>query len=285
MKCVVIDKGHEPIGDVGATQQDGEREYVFTNALGDAVKAALDPYEVEVLFTHSGGTGASTGDSDDELRARAKVANDARADLLLSLHHNAGPPTARGAELYIHTRLRRFNGKVTRDYPAGEGSLVWLVAVGNHDAPRSFAYARMVQPVICDTLAALGIPWRNSPDHIMCADFGILRYTDRPCMLLETHYGTNKTDDDIADSPEFIPCLAAGIAKALVVALNLSEKPQPKDPNAVTLLVEGVEVDCNARLENGRTRVDVKPLVQAMGRSATWNGGNRTVSVSKAPQP
>ena len=284
MKCLVIDKGHEPLGDVGATQQDGEHEYVYTNALGDALKLALAPYEVEVIFTHQGGYGASKGDLNDELQARAKVANDAKADLLLSLHHNAGPPTARGGEVYIHTKLRRYNGKVTRDYPPGEGSLVWLIAVGNHDAPRSFAYARAVQPIIRDTLAALGISWRGSPEQIMCADFGILRYTDGPCLLLETHYGSNKQDDDIADSPEFIPRLAAGIAKSLVAALSLPERPKPKDPHAVTLLVEGVEVDCSARLEDGRTRANVKELAQAMGRNVTWNGATRTVSVSP-PRP
>jgi N-acetylmuramoyl-L-alanine amidase len=41
-------------------------------------------------------------DDDEDLRQRAQVANAARADLLLSIHHNAGPADANYTTLYYH---------------------------------------------------------------------------------------------------------------------------------------------------------------------------------------
>lgn len=222
-KVIVLDPGHDA-ADPGSTQYDGEPERNYTMALAQAVRQQLlARYDCQVLLTHQGAGAAPGRPLSEELRARAEVANRAGAALFVSLHHNAGPVTARGGELYVWTNLR-----------APDGGLVWLPAVDgstvNHRAPLGYAAAQAMLPSVRDTLAAIGIPWRGD---IMCADFAVLRHTQGPAVLIETHFGTNPQDDALMDDPANVQRLAAGIATGIARAAGLpaaASSPFPDVP-------------------------------------------------------
>lgn len=256
MKRIGIDIGHD-VDERGSTQYDGESEIAFTRPLGLAVKRELEEnYECEVFLIHDGEGVVPGTDPAAELKERGRIANSLYLDFLLSLHHNAGPQAARGAEFYIWTNKR-----------AANGDLVWLIADGNHSAPNSYAIAKKMQLILRDCLAEKGIPWRGSPDRIMCADFAILRYPNLPCALLETHFGTNPQEDAIADSPDFIPHLARGIARALSVGLDL---PRKRKKGEVLVEIGGEAVECAALIEEGKTRLEGRPLLDALvGKKVT----------------
>ena len=230
----MIDPGHGG-WDPGSTEFDGRSEASWTwpmsKALGDHLSSR---YDVQVLYTHQGSdTSLATPQEFPnpdvrlarELQRRAQVANDAHADLLISMHHDAsGSPQVRGASLYIWTDRR-----------APDGGLVWLDAEGNHRAPRSYAIASQVVPALKDALAARGIPWRG----FKTADFGVLRAANCPCMLIEWFEGTSPDDLRIARDPAFISGMAATLGDALARAIGIPART-PAVPVPVTINVTGV---------------------------------------------
>lgn len=73
------------------------REYEFNRAVGRQLKEILEQHGLEVIET-------VTNDSDPSLTARCKIANDAKADYLVSIHANAYGEnwnSANGWEIYI----------------------------------------------------------------------------------------------------------------------------------------------------------------------------------------
>ena len=94
---VCLDPGHG--GRFTGTQGlDGTYEKDDTLKIALEVKKALENRGVKVVMTR-------TDDSDIELDERAAIANDANADLFLSLHRNytAGDKSAKGFEVWIHS--------------------------------------------------------------------------------------------------------------------------------------------------------------------------------------
>jgi|GEM_PF-1932112 len=300
LPLIVITGGHDR-EEPGSVQADGELEYKYTLPLAKAVRdELLEGWECRVVLTRETDAGLVSGTAlGPELYARANQANTLGAAFYLSLHHDAGPKDARGGSLYIHSLLREYQGRVTRKYPKDEGGLVWLNAAArqldgspNHDAPISYAMALVGQPIIRDTLAALGISWRGSPDRIMAADFGELRIPDCPCWLLESHFGTNPIDDEIADRPEFIPQLADGIARALVTAMGLKAKaPEWQLPICKVILPpapgQTQTREIWGEIRSGRTYVTlpgtdfeqwIGPVATAMGRKPNYTPAPPTVT-------
>jgi len=219
VKVIVLDPGHGS-SDPGATAIDGKAEKHFTLALGLAVRDALAAYDCRVILTREDDTAVSLGE-------RAAIANRAKADLFLSLHHDsASNPATRGGSLYIWTDKR-----------TETGGLRWLPADGNHTAPRSYALAKAFIPAVKDELARYGIPWRGD---VMCADFAVLRYSDGPALLLETHFGSNEHDNWAARRPSFIGDLANRIAVAACEALEIS--PRVIVPADIAASVDGTAI-------------------------------------------
>lgn len=220
-KVIVIDPGHSG-WDPGAIAIDGRPEKDYTLHLSLAVRdQLLKRFDCTVLMTRETDVAlAPPGQLAADLNARAMVANQAGADLFMSNHHDAGGPEARGASLYIHTNKR-----------AKDGGLAWLPAIAedgrvNHEAPNSFRLAQTFLPPVKEELARYGIPWRDfgGPTGIACADFQVLRDAFGPCMLLETHFGTNEHDNWAARRPGFIVDLATAIATGIGGALSLPHR-------------------------------------------------------------
>ncbi|MCL6561223.1 MAG: N-acetylmuramoyl-L-alanine amidase, partial [Firmicutes bacterium] len=88
MPKIVIDMGHG--GTDSGASGNGLVEAVITGQLGVIVKDKLAGYDAEVLLAPRG-----------SLSERAAFANQAGADLFVSIHVNAGGGT--GFESYVHT--------------------------------------------------------------------------------------------------------------------------------------------------------------------------------------
>lgn len=99
MVRICLDAGHG-INTAGKRTPDGEREWSFNNAVLVACAERLSTYEgVEILRLDD-----PTGKTDVPLKSRTDKANAWRADVLVSLHHNAlagAWHTGGGVETYV----------------------------------------------------------------------------------------------------------------------------------------------------------------------------------------
>ncbi|HWR30487.1 MAG TPA: N-acetylmuramoyl-L-alanine amidase [Negativicutes bacterium] len=93
-KLIVLDPGHGG-SDPGAIGPRRTYEKNLNLSLGMQVKAILERSGAQVVMTRQTDIDCSTPDASDrdELRARTMVANDRKADLFISIHHNASANT------------------------------------------------------------------------------------------------------------------------------------------------------------------------------------------------
>lgn len=244
MKTVLLDPGHGGY-DPGATAVDGRAEKHFTLEIAKAVAAELERYECRVIMTRQTDVGLAEENLAHELRLRARTATRENADLLVSLHHDAGISTARGGSLWIWTNKRN---------PANPTELAWLQASSNHKDKRSYPLAKVAAPIIREALAGFGIPWRDlgDPEGLCCADFGVLRHTEKPAFIIEYFFGTNAKDLAASRQPEFIPTMAKATAQAIAAALELPKKKVP-----VPIYLEYAGETIYGELQDGKTMVKV----------------------------
>ena len=174
---VCIDPGHGG-PDPGAVSADGIQEKKVNLSVAKRVAEYLRRADVQVVLTRDTDKELVLGNDDAaELRARAKVANDAKADFFLSIHCNAAStPDAEGFELY--------------HYPGStKGAMLATKIAG--------AYAM-----------ASGLKRRK----VATANFQVLRDTAMPAALIELGFLTNKADCALLREPAFQDKIALGIA-------------------------------------------------------------------------
>lgn len=269
---ICLDPGHGG-WDPGAIAVDGRPEKEFTLDLTLAVRDELTRrFECDVVMTRDSDKALTpNGDLGAELRARAEVGNQAGADLFLSLHHDsASSPDARGGSLWIW-----------RNHPeSGVGhrpAIDPTTGQPTHDAPRSHEMGvRFIEPVR-DRLAAFGIPWRSygSPSGISAADFGVLRHSKGPGLLLECFFGSAAEDLAIARRPDFVSGLAAAIAAGVAAALRL--------PAAAPALVLNNVRHEGYQVVEGRIAGPLRPLLdelQFLGYRYSYDWRTRTLTVT-----
>lgn len=174
---VCIDPGHGG-PDPGAVSPEGIQEKKITLTVAKRVAEYLKRAGVQAVLTRDTDKELVAGNDDSaELRARAKVANDAKADYFLSIHCNAATSSeAEGFELFC--------------YP---GSIVGAVLANR--VAHSYGIAS-------------GLPCRR----VEGANFQVLRDTAMPAALIELGFLTNKTDCALLKEPAFQDKTALGIA-------------------------------------------------------------------------
>lgn len=121
------------------------------------------------------------------LDERANIANNAGADLFISLHRNSYPqqlPTANGVENYIYVYADERNERMAR--------------------------------VVLDKVAQVGI---RQDRGVSRADLAVLRYAEMPSMLLEMGFINDAEDNRLFD--ENLDAYARAIAEGAVAALAL----------------------------------------------------------------
>jgi len=174
---VCIDPGHGG-PDPGAVSPEGIQEKKVTLTVAKRVAEYLRRADVQVVLTRDTDKELVLGNNDAaELRARAQVANNAKADFFLSIHCNAAStPDAEGFEAYY--------------YPGSiKGAMLATKIAG--------AYA-----------LASGLKRRK----VATANFQVLRDTAMPAALIELGFLTNKADCALLKEPAFLDKLALGIA-------------------------------------------------------------------------
>lgn len=177
-KVVIIDPGHGDTdsGGIGAT---GVLEKNVVLNVGNKVAALLKKEsQIDLIMTR-------TDDTFIPLDSRVKIAEDANADVFLSIHGNAAPnKDASGTETFYA------------------------------DTKRSKLLSDIIQKHV---LAATGFKDRNSKQ----ANYLVIRKTTMPAALLEIGFLTNKTEESIMVQDDFQNKVAQAIVAGLKEYLNI----------------------------------------------------------------
>lgn len=202
VKTIVIDPGHggKDPGALGSKSKEKDIVLDISLKLGKEIQKKFP--DVEVLYTR-------TTDKFVELHERAHIANEARADLFISIHCNsAGSHHACGSETYVlglHRNqdnlkvAKRENGVILleknheQNYdgfdPNSEISHIILNMYQNAFLDRSLAFASNLET---------NLTTRNKRKSrgVKQAGFLVLRNTFMPSILFEAGFLTNKEEED-----------------------------------------------------------------------------------------
>ena len=167
------------------------REWVLNDRIADKVEKLLQNYTGWELIR----TDDTTGKKDVSLAARANAANNFKADIYLSIHHNSGIDGGKGGGIvaYIYTN-------------PSTGSVEW-------------------QQALYDALIAHTGLKGNRATPLARANFYEVRETDMPAVLLELGFMDSQTDVPIILSEAYADKCAVAILEVLVKKGNLEPKP------------------------------------------------------------
>jgi N-acetylmuramoyl-L-alanine amidase len=208
---IVLDAGHGG-WDLGTVGRQGllEKDLVLdvTQRLGKLLQARLGS---EVMFTR-------TGDTYLSLDQRADFANQAQADLFVSVHANySNSAAARGVETY-YTNL--FSAPGSREVEKhDDGSFakmtpVALSAEGLHEKiEESRRLAASVQRALYAKVAASGPDIRNR--GIKDSAFAVLTGTTMPAILTEISFVSSPTDEHNLQSATYRQQIAEALYKGI----------------------------------------------------------------------
>lgn len=164
------------------------REWYLNSRVADKVQSLLDDYDCETMRVDD-----VTGETDITLLTRVTEANNAGADVYLSIHHNAG-----------------ING-------GAGGGIVVFTASSASQAARALQEA-----VYRHTVAETGLAGNRS-DPMPEQDFYVLKNTKMPAVLGEFGFMDSTTDTPIILTEEYAGQVARGIVDALVETFGLEE--------------------------------------------------------------
>ena len=232
-KLVVVDAGHGgPDGGMHGPLAGGPQiaEKTVTLAVAKRVGAALGKRGIDVKYTR-------TTDTLIALSDRGRIANEARADLFVSIHVNAANPSwrdpgaSRGFETYF---LAEAKTEDARRVEQMENEVVKFEAKSEAQAgdPLSFVLNDMAQNEHLresNELAEL-IQRRMSRVHpganrgVKQAGFRVLVTAFMPAVLVEIGFGTNAADAAYMTDPARVEELSAAVADAILEYLQRYER-------------------------------------------------------------
>lgn len=175
---VCLDPGHGP-DTVNGSPDGAFKEAEFTWDMAERIKPLLEAQGVRVIVTR-------TKDAKPSLKARAKISNDAGADLFVSLHSNAYG---------------------SGEWTAPSGLLIYTSAAGS-EAQRNRA-AR----AILERLRQAGVTIRGS--GLLHNLYTVLTETTAPAVLIEYGFHTNKGDVSLLLRDDYRELLAVATAKGI----------------------------------------------------------------------
>lgn len=178
------------------------REWVLNSRVADKVQKILSGYDVEIIRMDD-----PTGKTDVTLDERCSKANKAKADLYLSIHHNAGINGGSGGGIVMYA---------------------WNVDPGEESL-------RVRDTIYQYTVSTTGLKG-NRANPLALANYQVLRETNMPAVLGEFGFMDSTTDTPIILTEKFADQCANGIAAALVELYDL----QPTNATTVVSLYDGV---------------------------------------------
>lgn len=193
MVKIAVDAGHG-LNTPGKRSPNGEREWTFNDAVvRHAMNRLYEFQNVTILRTDD-----VSGKTDIPLSARAKRANDFKADVFISVHHNA-------------------LGSV---WGGHEGAETFIMQPKDSN-PKSKKLAGCVHPHI---VRAMQTKDRGVKD----ANFAVLRKTNMPAILTEGGFMDSSTDIKKMRNDRFLKAQGEAIANGVAEYLGLVIKPSPK---------------------------------------------------------
>lgn len=186
---IVLDPGHGgrsylPDYKVGPT---GLREEEVNLRVALFLAEFLRTVGAQVIMTRDQDTFLDK-DMDVDLRLRATLANEARADLLLSIHHNAAnDPEANYTTVFYHA--------TPRESPASLCAARFLLS-GLQDA------LRLESLLNCSLMSDFAIyPPRQRPRGRTSGGFAVLRQAEVPAVLTESSFHSNPLEESRLRDP------------------------------------------------------------------------------------
>ena len=195
-QTVVLDAGHggQDTGSAGIGAFGHEKTHALR--LAKLVRAELERRGLRVKMTR-------TGDEDLSLLERVTYANRINNAIFVSLHFNAGPRSARGIETYA---LPPQGAESFLDGPRASDNVRLR---GNDQDGDNIALATAVHASIMHDLKAIDRGIRR-------ARWGVLVGINKPAILLEGGYLSNRNDAKLIADPGYQKQLAGAIASGII---------------------------------------------------------------------
>ncbi|MBN2498666.1 MAG: N-acetylmuramoyl-L-alanine amidase [Deltaproteobacteria bacterium] len=220
---VVIDPGHGG-SERGARGVSGTREKDLVLAISKNIREALRAIpEIRVLMTRE-------GDEDVGLWQRVEIANQAGAQLFISVHANAFvKPSLGGVETFFHSveasdaearrvaRAENAPGRKEASAPPDALSSILADMKRAETLRDSSRLAHLVQEEL-----ARALPFDNL--GVRQADFVVLRGTRMPAVLLELGFMTNRREERILKMAASHDKIAQAVKKAVLDFLALMRR-------------------------------------------------------------
>ena len=198
LRVIVIDAGHG--GQDTGTQNKTFKldEKAFTLDVSMRLRTLLIQQGYKVVMTR-------TDDRFVELPRRAEIANQAGADLFISIHFNAvaGSPTVRGSETYVMTpQFQRSTSSAKRE--ASDN----VLNPGNRYDPWTALLGYHIHNQVIDSL-------RGEDRGFKRARFAVLRLVNSPGVLVEAGYLSNNDEARRIATPAYRASLAEALAQGV----------------------------------------------------------------------
>lgn len=189
---ICIDAGHY-LGTPGkrclkSIDPNETREWVLNGRIADKLQAVLERYDCQTMRADD-----PTGRKDVTLAQRVKAANDAKADLYLSIHHNAGVKGGSGGGIVVYVQ------------------------------PGAEEQSKVVQKAVYDAAAAATGLRGNRSNPTPSADLYVLRNSKMPAVLGEFGFMDSVTDTPVILTEKFASQAAEGIAAGLAQVYHWKE--------------------------------------------------------------
>lgn len=238
MKKVWIDAGHGG-KDAGATGN-GLQEKDIVLALSLAVKKRLEAeYDgVQVYLSRS-------SDVFLELAERSHKANAAGADILVSIHCNAGGG-AGGFESYRYTS----------------------------PSPGSVKLQNVIHSELMSAITTYGVSDRGQK----AANLHMVRESKMPAVLTENLFIDVAADAAKLKRQDVMDALARGHVNGIAKYLGLQKKAAVVS-DKVNVIVNGKQIE-DGKLENGVTYVPLRAIGEALGAKVGWDNKTKTATVT-----
>lgn len=235
MLKVCIDPGHGGY-DSGAVGPTGVLEKDVNMAIALKVRDFLTQQGVEVVLTRDGDYTPGHATPDGDLQARCDIANNAKADVFVSIHADSAVAAANGSGTYLY-----------------DGS----------------AEGQKLAQIILDNLLKMD----GLNDHgVHVSHFWVLHYTNMPAALTEVAFLSNPVEEKLLASQDFQAKAAEGIARGIAGYLGLTWLVQDPTSEAIQVLQNaGVILSPDYWLENARPGEQVDGeyagiLIQSMAK-------------------
>lgn len=210
MAVLMFDPGHGG-RDPGAVGPTGLCEKTVTLQWAYDIAEAFKPSGNKILLTRYADEHLGPDESSD-INARIKKANDAKADLFISLHCNSFKnPSAHGVETYHY--------------------------------PGSRAGKQLAEKIQKNLVSMTGLADRGVKES---SHYGVLRYTNMPAVLIELGFISNPSEESLLKNPDFVYRASRAVYSGVLeyLGINIPEenlnwfKDVPRGHSAIEKVVK-----------------------------------------------